>query len=442
MAHCPVVGRKEEPDAPEELPRCQCGDEFGPARFHLAESGTEVCMACASKLLADRKLKLNLGGGTKLPLEGFTLVDRCVNTEVYPLDYPDECVEEIRASHVLEHFSKRDTFNVLKEWVRVLKPGGTIKIAVPDVDAIFANPTHEHFEGYLMGGQTDPNDFHKAIFTEAKLRTLMSAAGLVDIFPWVSEIGDCASLPISLNLMGRKAGPVKQIDPKAVKIVGCLSAPRVGFTDTWVCISAICAQWGMKMLRHRGAYWEQVMQNMLVDAVAQGYDFAATFDYDSGFTPENFNSLLLHMVENPDVDAVAAFQPMRGRSGTALCGLKDAPQGGNATVSMDKPIEAASAHFGLTIFRLSRLQGIPLPWLHSQPSPSGTWKDEDGKIDADIGFWRKFAEHGRKLHVLPWVCIGHAEIMVTMMDKKTGRTITMHAKDWMNNIFGKSGGGQ
>ena len=408
MAHCPVVGRKDEPSED----------------------------SCEPKREIPETLKLNLGGGLRDPVEGFIVVDRCIGTEVFPLDWPDECADEIRASHVLEHFGKAETLDVLKEWVRVLKPGGTIKIAVPDVNAIFANPTHPHFEGYLMGGQSDENDYHKAIFTEAKLRALMTAAGLVDIFPWQSELKDCASLPVSLNLMGRKPGAEPKIDLKAVKIVGCLSAPRVGFTDTWVCISAICAQWGIKMLRHRGAYWEQVMQNMLTDAVEQGYDFAVTFDYDSTFTPQNFNTLFQHIVTHPEIDAVAAFQPMRGRAGTALCGLKESPEGGYASVSMDKPIEAVSAHFGLTIFRLSRLQGIPLPWLHSQPGPGGEWKDDQGKIDADIYFWRKFTEHGRRLHVLPWVCIGHMEMVVTMMDKKTGKTITMHAKDWMNNVFG------
>lgn len=436
---CPVVGKPEKPEA-ETLTCCVCGTKFKGIPDGKPDYCGPDCEASEPSILASGPLpvvRLDLGGGEISAREGFISIDRRNGREVFPLAFPDAIAEEIVASHVLEHFSMRDTADVLKEWVRVLKPGGLLRIAVPNLTWILEHPEHPHFEGYLMGGQTDSNDFHHALFTEQKLRTLMAGAGLVDVFPWVSEIEDCASLDVSLNLQGRKPGPAKVIDRKAVKIVGCLSAPRVGFTDTWVCIAAICAQWGIKMLRHRGAYWEQVMQNMLVDACAQDFDFAVTFDYDSTFTAENFNSLFSHMLENPDVDAVAAFQPMRGRAGTALCGLKEAPQGGSAKISMDKPIEAASAHFGLTIFRLSRLKGIPLPWLHSQPGPEGEWRDDKGKVDADIYFWRKFTEHGRKLHVLPWVCIGHMEMMVTMMDKRTGKTITMHAKDWMNNVMGK-----
>ena len=36
--------------------------------------------------------------------------------------YPDGVADEIRASHVLEHFSHTITLDVLREWARVLKP--------------------------------------------------------------------------------------------------------------------------------------------------------------------------------------------------------------------------------------------------------------------------------------------------------------------------------
>ena len=36
--------------------------------------------------------------------------------------------EEIYASHALEYFDKYEVVNVLKEWNRVLKPGGELKL--------------------------------------------------------------------------------------------------------------------------------------------------------------------------------------------------------------------------------------------------------------------------------------------------------------------------
>lgn len=166
-------------------------------------------------------LKLNLGSGSK-PLPNYTNVDRCydqdihsnspgytrlcVKGEVYPLRYA--YAEEIRASHVLEHFPHGQTLDILKDWTRVLAPGGWLKVAVPDFAYIATKYLDEAgglpLEGYTMGGQVDENDFHKAIFDERTLRRMFHECGLVEVQRWESEIDDCASLPVSLNLMGRK----------------------------------------------------------------------------------------------------------------------------------------------------------------------------------------------------------------------------------------------
>ena len=79
-------------------------------------------------------LKLNIGAGSTI-ISGFTPIDRKLGSEAYPLSYPDNSVDEIRASHILEHFSFAHAQQALKEWTRVLKPGGRIRIAVPDLDA-------------------------------------------------------------------------------------------------------------------------------------------------------------------------------------------------------------------------------------------------------------------------------------------------------------------
>ncbi|MBZ9729740.1 methyltransferase domain-containing protein [Salegentibacter sp. JZCK2] len=48
----------------------------------------------------------------------------------------DESVSVVYHSHVLEHFSKMDGLNFMKECFRVLKPNGIIRIAVPDLETI------------------------------------------------------------------------------------------------------------------------------------------------------------------------------------------------------------------------------------------------------------------------------------------------------------------
>ena len=55
---------------------------------------------------------------------------------VYPIDYDNDKFDLVYASHVLEHFAKKQTQNILKEWVRVLKKDGTLRISVPDMEAL------------------------------------------------------------------------------------------------------------------------------------------------------------------------------------------------------------------------------------------------------------------------------------------------------------------
>ena len=151
------------------------------------------------------KLKLNLGAGD-IPLTGYVNIDRKTGQEVYPLAYDDYSVDEIRASHILEHFGINEISKVLKNWVDKLKPGGVLKVAVPDFDKIIELYKGGDIKtaGYVCGGQTDDNDYHKSIFNRRALTNKLEKAGLIGISYWESEIKDCASLPVSLNLQGTK----------------------------------------------------------------------------------------------------------------------------------------------------------------------------------------------------------------------------------------------
>jgi predicted SAM-dependent methyltransferase len=153
-------------------------------------------------------IKLNLGSGSQ-PLPDFINLDIKNNNSIFPLDYPNNFVDEIRASHILEHFSYGESINALKEWTRVLKPGGTLKIAVPDFAIIaeaFSNGMNDKrlMESYCMGGQTDEYDYHKSIWHMEKICNMLDVIGYENMERWTSEIKDCASLQISLNVKGTK----------------------------------------------------------------------------------------------------------------------------------------------------------------------------------------------------------------------------------------------
>ena len=50
--------------------------------------------------------------------------------------FEDEAAELIYSSHVLEYFDRIEALAVLNEWKRVLCPGGTLRVAVPDFQSL------------------------------------------------------------------------------------------------------------------------------------------------------------------------------------------------------------------------------------------------------------------------------------------------------------------
>src|SRR5262245_39160733 len=155
------------------------------------------------------EIKLNLGSGLST-LAGYRNLDHKLGSEIYPLSqYADGSVDEVRASHVLEHFPHAEVETVLKEWTRVLKPGGKLKVAVPDFDWIvkaYQNGARDDYrlEHYMYGGQKDGDDFHKTFFNEGKLKGLLEGAGLADVKRWPGDADDCSSYHVSLNLEAHK----------------------------------------------------------------------------------------------------------------------------------------------------------------------------------------------------------------------------------------------
>lgn len=361
-------------------------------------------------------LRLNIGAGD-VELPGFTPVDRENGQEAYPLPHADGSVEEVYASHVLEHFPAGNVQNVVNEWVRVLKPGGRIRIAVPDfawiVEAYKAG-LDVPVGSFVMGGQIDANDFHQSMFDEAGLRWQMEKAGLVGIQRWKSEIQDCASLPVSLNLEG-----FKPIEPESIgKRVGVVATmPRLNWTYNRDMATQACIKLGLSYVCMSGAYFDQGMERALESGLDKEYIIA--IDYDTVFTPDDVKRLIVLMDKHPHAGAIAAMQAKRGAGGIPLMARDTVPT--EADVSGDIfPVK--SAHFGLTIFRTSVLKAIPKPWLHHTPAPDGTWGD--GRVDADVAFWHKMNTVGQA-YITPRVNVGHLQVMVSWVDSQW-KTVDQH----------------
>jgi hypothetical protein len=354
-------------------------------------------------------IRLDLGAGAVSP-EGFIPLGNINGTVIFPLAYGDGTVDEIRASHVLEHFPHRQVPDVIKEWVRALKPGGTLRIAVPNFEKIaedYVAGKPQITEGYVMGGQVDEADFHKAIFDAAHLKTLLAGAGLMLIREWESELAtDCAALPVSLNLGGTKPHLAE------VAVEAVMSVPRLGFMDTMFACAEALPPLNVKIRRHTGAYWSQCIERVIQEVLAEGRaDAILTVDYDTLFTRRDTSLLIQLLCCHPEVDAVAAMQSGRGKE-LPLFWMKNPD--GTPQKSADAEIFAAdlvcvhAAHFGLTLFRAAKFAGLTRPWFRDEPAPDGSWGE--GHRDADIAFWDKWASAGNSVAIANRVPVGHLEL--------------------------------
>lgn len=91
--------------------------------------------------------RINLGCGSH-PLPGWTNIDggdgqwfdAPQNDAVIPLDVfdalaaiPDASCDYVYSEHFYEHFTLNDGFRMACEWARILKPGGVVRLATPDL---------------------------------------------------------------------------------------------------------------------------------------------------------------------------------------------------------------------------------------------------------------------------------------------------------------------
>lgn len=135
--------------------------------------------------------------------------------------FPDDTFSAIYASHVVEHFDYAgELAATLKEWRRVLQPGGKIYISVPDMDVLAAlflakdrlTASERFFVMRMMfGGHMDRYDHHSVGLNEEFLASFLRNAGYthlvrvasLGIFKDTSEML-FKGVAISLNMVAEK----------------------------------------------------------------------------------------------------------------------------------------------------------------------------------------------------------------------------------------------
>lgn len=171
-------------------------------------------------------LRLHIGG--KHPHPDWKIVNIIAGEHT---DYVRSCTDlepfasgsitEIYASHVLEHLGyQRDLLTALAEFHRVLVPGGTLRVSVPDLAtlcAVFVDPALSSKDRmrvmrFMYGGQMDAHDFHYVGLYEELMASWLRQAGFAEIqrVDFFGLFPDASALvfrgrPISLNVIARKA---------------------------------------------------------------------------------------------------------------------------------------------------------------------------------------------------------------------------------------------
>jgi len=98
--------------------------------------------------------------------------------DVRQLPFGNSTFDVAFSSHVLEHIPRSDVNETLKEWVRILKPDGELRLILPNIawaaKKVLENTIDHHTLNVLYGGQSNPYDYHYNGFTKARLEELLT----------------------------------------------------------------------------------------------------------------------------------------------------------------------------------------------------------------------------------------------------------------------------
>jgi len=108
-------------------------------------------------------------------------------TKRFPID--DGVIAEVLSVATLEHLRKPQVDHVLKEFFRILAPGGLLRVSTPDIDALArAIINHEdtelinrHLFGRFKSTETEQEDLHKWLYPAEKMIDVLRLIGFTAV---------------------------------------------------------------------------------------------------------------------------------------------------------------------------------------------------------------------------------------------------------------------
>lgn len=155
-------------------------------------------------LNSNEPLNLHLGCG-KRDIPGFYNIDRDKFDHIDTVSgidnlpfVKDGTVDLIYSCHSLEYFDLFEVKEVLKEWHRVLKAGGTLRVSVPDFKKVIEvfgyegdlTSAYSFIYGRYSKDPNDPKIYHRLIYNEYMLRNVLEESGFKDFrfYDWQKTI--------------------------------------------------------------------------------------------------------------------------------------------------------------------------------------------------------------------------------------------------------------
>lgn len=144
----------------------------------------EIKTAIVSPERVRRLSKVNIGAGMDIrddyinvdhrALEGIDVV-----ADVLDMPFPNNSLEEIFASHVVEHFVQKDLEKILRYWFELLKNGGRLRLITPNIEDMakkytVGEITWDEFRSVALGGQDYASDYHLNHFSVKSMQDLIN----------------------------------------------------------------------------------------------------------------------------------------------------------------------------------------------------------------------------------------------------------------------------
>lgn len=178
--------------------------EFATSKWKMRPTKSHVKRLIDAK----REIKLDIGGADP-GKNGWLSVDMTDQCDLYwdlrlGIPFPNESVDHIYSSHLFEHLTYKEGQALLKESLRVLKPGGTFSICVPNARI--------YIEGYL-GIREVPAEFfgwHDAFNNTTSIDAINYVAYMAGEHKYMFDIENLLHI---LNSAGFTSVTERNMDP-------------------------------------------------------------------------------------------------------------------------------------------------------------------------------------------------------------------------------------